>query len=91
MLMNNMDEALDIKPTVTIEGKQLEMLKIESAAVGQVYQICAMANITNIRQDKGEDGITRNCITFELSNIELETEETETDLSGMYPNSPSAS
>lgn len=86
MLMQNMDEALDIKPTVTIEDKALELLKIKSAAVGQKYQISATAAIVNIRQDAGEDGIPRNSITFELSGIELE--EPEADLSGFYPNSP---
>ena len=87
MLMNNMDEALDVKPQVTIEGKQLELLKIESAAVGQSYQLCTSAKISSIRQDTGEDGIASNSITFELSNIALEEPEKD-PLSAMYPNSP---
>jgi hypothetical protein len=86
MILSNMDEALDVKPKVTIEGKQLELLKIESAAAGQKYQLCAMATISAISQDTGEDGIARNSITFELSTIELEAP--EADLSAMFPNSP---
>jgi len=86
MLLNNMDEALDVKPKVTIEGKQLELLKIESAASGQKYQLCAMATISAISQDTGSDGIARNRITFELSAIDLKAP--EADLSTMFPNSP---
>lgn len=85
MLLSNMDEALDIKPRLTIEDKQLELLKIESASVGQSYQICAMAVITAINQNQGEDGIPRNSITFELSNIALESPD---EMPDMYPNSP---
>lgn len=85
MQLMNMDEALDVKPTVTIEGKQLELLKIESASVGQEYQLSAMATITAITQDKGSDGIPYNRITFELAAIQMESP--EVDLSGMYPNS----
>jgi hypothetical protein len=87
MLLNNMDEALDIKPTVTIEGKQLELLKIESASTGQKYQLCAMATIASISQDKGDNGIPSSRITFELSAIELEAPEQDL-AAAMYPNSP---
>lgn len=91
MILQDMDEALDIKPTVTIEGKQLELLKIESAAVGQTYQICAVAKISGISMNKLENGEDDNRITFELDSIEMEQPEAETNLSSMYPNSPAQS
>lgn len=89
MEMMNMDAALDVKPTVYIEGKQLQLLKIDvsTASVGESVQMCCMATIQSIRSDKGEDGLPTASICFELSNIELEEKEDD-PLTGMYPNSP---
>lgn len=86
MELLNMDESLDVKPLVTIEGKQLELLKIESASSGQKYKLSALATITEINQSTGSDGVAQNRITFELSQIALERP--EVDLTSMYPNSP---
>lgn len=85
-MMLNMDEALEVKPQVTIEGNQLELLKIESASSGQKYKLTAMATIVAINQTTGNDGIAQNRITFELGQIGLEPP--EANVKSMYPNSP---
>jgi hypothetical protein len=82
--MMNMDEALDVKPRVTIEGKQLELLKIESATSGQKYQMSCMATISGINQNSNEDGTTHNLITFELSVIEMVPAQKEYNPSDLY-------
>lgn len=89
MLMQNMDEAFDIKPTVTIEGKQLELLKIDSAATGQKYELKAVATIVAVGQNKAESGEVESRITFELEQIELVPP--QPDISSMYSNSPAPS
>lgn len=88
MLMENMDEALEIKPTVTVEGKQLELLKLESASTGQKFQLSAVAEIVSVNEEKGADGITFSRVTFELGSINLEAP--EADLAGFFPNSTGA-
>lgn len=88
-LVGTMDEALDRKPTVTVEGKQLEFLKLQNASVGQEFNVCSPAKIVTIYQDKGDEvnGIAATTrITFELLRMEVEPQ--TPDLATMYPNSP---
>ena len=88
MLMQNMDQALEEKPELEICGKELELLKLQSTEIGKTVQLTCMATITEASQERGEDGIPRNCVTFELSNIAIEEPEAD-PLAMMYPNSPS--
>jgi len=87
VLMKNMDESLDIKPTVTIEGKQVELLKINAAFVGQKFELCSTATISDIQQYMRSDGIVDNRITLTLTSLTLE--DPERDLTSMYNKSPS--
>jgi hypothetical protein len=89
MILTNPDEAMDVKPTLCLEDRQLKLLRIDvsTASVGQSVQLCSMATITSISQHKNGDGIPCDCIRFELSNIELEEPESD-PMTMMYPNSP---
>ena len=88
MLMNNMDQALEEKPEVEICGKELELLKLQSTEVGKTVQLSCTATITETSQEKGADGITSSCVTFELSNIQIGEPDVDPIAAAMYPNSP---
>jgi hypothetical protein len=86
----SMDEALDYKPTITLQGKQLLLQKIEitDVAVGQEFVFAATARITGINQYDHGEGEAENSVTFELSGINMQSSESDQLAGVMYPNSP---
>jgi hypothetical protein len=90
MILTNPDEALDEKPTLCLEDRQLQLLRIDitKATVGENVQLCTLATITSISRRKDFEGKECDCICFELSNIQLEEPESD-PVAAMYPNSPS--
>lgn len=86
MLLSNMDEALEEKPSFCLEGKQLELAKLNQANVGQKFKMTCTAIVTEIEQVMGPDGIPQSEVKFEMDGIGLEADVDPMDtINNMYP------
>ena len=87
--MINMDETLDNKPTLRIEGKQLALLNITGAEVGKKIMITSPATIIAIHDDKGDPDNGIDPYTYiELELTQLIAKEPESNPASLFPNSP---
>lgn len=81
------DEVQERKATISLEGNQLGLLKIENPQVGQCIQVCAELCIQSISAYPDEKGVPHPCISFQVESIAQEEEENDgmDVISSMYP------
>ena len=84
---NGMDEKLERKASLYLEGNQLALLKLENPQVGQTVSLCLEATITGINIQKNENGDAQPCVSFEVQRVEMEPEEVDpmVTIASMYP------
>ena len=86
MILSNMDESLEEKPSFCLEGKQLELAKINQANVGQKFNLTCTAVVSEIEQTMGPDGQPMSEVKFDMESIGLEAEsDPMATISNMYP------
>ena len=77
----------DYKPTLTLDMSQLQTMKLEAPVIGQIVELCMDATVTGINSCGDADDPTCVNITFELSNIQQDSEEDSMDTKAniLYP------
>lgn len=80
------DEALDTRPTIELEGRELELANLKGARVGDTFKLSSLARITSVEQEEGENGLPSEYVTLELRQVSLEPQgATGGSPASMYP------
>lgn len=86
-ILTNIDQAAERKASLTLEGGQLAMLKLESPQIGQCVKVCAEICIESITAYPNEKGVPEPRIGFVVESIVQEVEEVDPmdTINAMFP------
>lgn len=93
MDMYQMDGALDKKPVLCLDNRQIQLAKIAEAKVGQEFGLTAKAKVVAVEAGVGPDGLPSNELHLELDALALDAGEPDPmkTIEDMYPSHRGAS